>query len=210
MEKLENFVNLKEDTEHDLYSKFILILNEKKKRIEHLNELLEAYREGRIKGCEEESDFSCDSPVQNAPTKKNVSKRLELISDSDSDTDDTQASKTQIEPPVLSGKRKIGVEETDDESSKISLPKRLNVKEKLNIESDNVKDQSDNISDVSTSSYDSEIGPPFKLDKDKVAIDDDLSDEVIENYIPSKKTTEKENESSESVDFNTQDLMDRL
>nr|CAH7768266.1 unnamed protein product [Callosobruchus chinensis] len=46
-EKLHELVNRKQEEEEKLYSSFVLVLNEKKRQIQHLNELLEAFRQGR-------------------------------------------------------------------------------------------------------------------------------------------------------------------
>ncbi|KAJ8977641.1 hypothetical protein NQ317_003619 [Molorchus minor] len=45
--QLNEFINRKKTDEEELYSKFVLVLNEKKKRIQHLNELLATFRRGR-------------------------------------------------------------------------------------------------------------------------------------------------------------------
>lgn len=45
--KLNEFILRKKKDEEILYSNFVLVLNEKKTRIQHLTELLEAFRHGR-------------------------------------------------------------------------------------------------------------------------------------------------------------------
>lgn len=189
IEKLDTYVNLKEETEHDLYSRFILILNEKKKRIEHLNEIIEAYKEGKVRS-DYDSDDSSEDTIEK--DKRSSVKRLEMISDSDSDTEPENVQQVthtvQIETPP-SNKRKSGNE--DDEI----IPKRKTRNEEEKDNSDN-----DNISIVSTSSYDSDVGPPFKNAK-KIMVEQ-VETPVLEE--------EKIVTSSESPEFNTQDLMDRL
>ncbi|VEN50629.1 unnamed protein product [Callosobruchus maculatus] len=46
-EKLQELVKRKQEEEENIYSSFVLVLNEKKRQIQHLNELLEAFRQGR-------------------------------------------------------------------------------------------------------------------------------------------------------------------
>lgn len=78
--KLSDFNSRKKKDEDTLYSNFVLVLNEKKIRIQHLTELLEAFRHGR----------PTVNPTINVQKNKKKSKVEVKNEVSESDTDENE------------------------------------------------------------------------------------------------------------------------
>lgn len=84
--KIEEFVNAKRLNDKQMLSNFVILLNEKKSRIQHLTELLDAFKSGR-----EPANPVLKRTKKNGKTSKaeETAKKpkRELISESDSDED---------------------------------------------------------------------------------------------------------------------------
>lgn len=126
--KLKELVTRKLKDEEELYSNFVLVLNEKKRRIQHLNQLLQAFKAGR----------SVTNPqiIPKGRSKKEVKKEIKNeVSESDSEsgndgynTDEEKSVKedTNIEKLLPSTSKKQNFDLFFDEDNNIDshLPKR--------------------------------------------------------------------------------------
>lgn len=81
-DKLKEINRIQEQEEKKLYASFILLLNEKKKRIQFLTETLESFKANKL---EELQIISIQSDVENASKRR---QQLEVISDTEYETDD--------------------------------------------------------------------------------------------------------------------------
>lgn len=109
-EKMDEFVKRREEEELTIYNKFVGILNEKKLQIQHLNELLTAFRAGRPTA----NPPPAKSSIKKAPKTENI----QVDSDapalkrfaSDNGRESPQPSTSKIESPLPP------VSDSDDES----------------------------------------------------------------------------------------------
>lgn len=111
-EKMDEFVKRREEEELTIYNKFVGILNEKKLQIQHLNELLTAFRGGR--------PTVNPPPVKKAPKTENIQ---QVDSDApalkrfacDNGRESPQPSTSKIESPLPESPLPP-VSDSDDES----------------------------------------------------------------------------------------------
>lgn len=191
--KLEEFIVLKEKYDKKTMSNFVLLLNEKKKRIQYLNDLLDAFRNGREPKYPKPSAKanSKSKPVdvveeENAPKKQ----RLEQISESESDdynTDDEKSSGKipEIEPVASTSKAYFNILAEYDESP----PEIMVIQE---IKNDEVPETSKSIETIENHHSDTKT----------VEENTEIKTSEISNMI-----TDPE---SPTLEFNTEDLLDRL
>lgn len=187
--KLEEFITLKEKYDKKTMSNFVLILNEKKKRIQYLNDLLDAFRNGREPTNPKPSakvNFKSKT-VEDVEKEEGTSKkqRLETISDSESDnynTDEEESTKAVVEnePMPSTSKEYINILAEDD-----SPPERMIIEE---VESNKVHE-------------------PTNMQE--AHFSDTKIDENIENENSKASETITDAESP-TLEFSTQDLLDRL
>lgn len=110
--KLEEFLDMKQKTENKLYSAFLLLLNEKKHRIQYLTEILEN---------RDNTQTVCNGDVKAEPTVENVYE--------DSDITQSDISETSTGEDVFlqnqSQKRLQHVDAYEPTVSTSDLPKRI-------------------------------------------------------------------------------------
>lgn len=191
--KLEEFITLKEKHDKKMMSNFVLILNEKKKRIQHLNDLLDAFRNGREpKNLKSNVKINSKSKtVEDVENEETTSKRqrLEQISDSESDdydTDDEKSNEAVIPEtePVPSTSKEYTSILADDDSS----PERMIIEETES-------------NDIAEDSGTKKVEEVYRLDTKRDKAPENKSSEI------NKTITDRE---SPTLEFNTQDLLDRL
>lgn len=161
-EKLENFVELKKNTENDLYAKFAALLNEKKARIQYLTEILE-----RNKNTTNRQDLS----VVDKELQSRILKQPEVLSDSDTE-DEIKFNTVEIKTP----EKKQSFFFNDDPKEIGILPKRAKIDHE-------VKLNTENINEVNITTETNNI---------------------------SSQTVAADISQNENLDFNTQDLFDRI
>lgn len=171
MRKLEEFVNKKKDEEHELYSKFILILNEKKTRIQHLQEMLGKQKLNKKRGQTEDAINCIESK-----TKK------EEISDSDTSVDEPVKHIT-YNVQIETSKKKLNFLDDEDTVTIKNLPKRVKT-----------------------------VSNPEEFENTMKPNEESNSKSHCEEITKSPVITEtnKNGESQDSADFNTQDIFDRM
>lgn len=190
--KLNEFIERKKTDDEELFSNFVLILNEKKKRIQHLTELLEAFRRGRS---------SVNPSVEVKKRSKKVvlaqqtrTEKKETISDSDSEEN----------------------YDTDEEKSK----KPRNASDKGFDKGVN-QDRNDAYAIPSTSKFDlfSDNSPPRHLPKriksgscidNNVYIKPSTSTQSSKNEKHCEKFKNKSTDDTPDVNFSTQELLDNI
>lgn len=191
--KIEEFVSAKKSSDKQMLSNFVILLNEKKSRIQYLMELLDAFRGGR----------EPTNPAKSSQSKKNCK---------------TVKSEEDHSEKMKKPKREIISESESDED--LVTPEPMD--EDYNSEEDKSKIIAD-LAIPSTSKADftflEENSPPrevkIKSFKSQAVPDD-------KNYVMKKKTgtdsTVKQNSKPQTenvavaaaLDFNTQDMLDEL
>ncbi|XP_030763322.1 uncharacterized protein LOC115887929 [Sitophilus oryzae] len=213
--KLEEFVERKNKDEQELLSKFLMLLNEKKRQIQHLNDLLLAFKKGRpvtnpVKPTKIGKKSGKNKPVPQTPISESES---EDSNNTDYETD-SDSSSNEDQPVIVESKKKLEIEPKpstsktkfcfDDDSPPLpSLTKRLRIS----------SDSSLNTTPENT-----------KCEKSKGEIVESESAKAISTTIENTKTSKEEivesksakapssdfMEESPTVDFNTQELLDNM
>ncbi|XP_056643895.1 DNA repair protein XRCC4-like [Diorhabda sublineata] len=174
-EKLSQFVNKKQQDDQELFSNFVLVLNEKKRRIQHLTQTLQAFKAGRPV-LNPQIKLRKRSKKIVKQEKNEISESSESNSENNEYNTDNENSKKQEENieyllPIKSHNDYLFFEDTEDT---VDLPKR----KKLEVDNENFSNV------PSTSSCNN--------DNDKVP----------------EKTSEKMEDDSPKINFDTQDLLD--
>jgi len=202
--KLKDFLGRSKTDEEKLYNNFTAILNEKKRQIQHLNDLLTAFRQGRP---------TVNSPVQVKRNKKqNVQKnkkKLNVVPESSSESDSNNDTSNDNY-------------DTDNELSKNNeTTKKLEEKDPWG---------QNNLSPLPSTSKASDEYPPdgqkaqtFTFPKrirsepnvrlDSININATKKENIHDEEIPGTSHDILDNHQSDKaarVDFSTQDLLDDL
>lgn len=186
--KLEEFIALKENYDKKMMSNFVLVLNEKKKRIQYLNDLLDAFKAGREprnpKLNHKSKTVNTNIREEVEPPKK---QRLEQISESESDSYNTDEEKQQQnesnenEPVPSTSKAYYNILADDD-----SPPEKMVIEEV----------ETNEIMEISTKAT--------EINVEKQNVQNNAKNESQED-----NTTVTTPEPL-TLDFDTQDLLDRL
>ncbi|XP_023017054.2 DNA repair protein XRCC4 [Leptinotarsa decemlineata] len=177
---LQEFIERKKRDDQELYSNFILVLNEKKRKIQQLNQLVEAFKQGRPKLnplVEVKRKKSNKLAIKaELPTKEEVS-NSDIESDSagsqtHTENSDEESGNTSILPSTSKHMHNFLLE---DSPPRETLPKRVKIEEKC----------TENETHLSG-------GSKGKLEDFKMEVTD-------ENF-----------EKSPDVSFSTQDLLDHI
>nr|CAI5818515.1 unnamed protein product [Callosobruchus analis] len=153
-EKLQEIVSRKQEEEGKMYSSFVLVLNEKKRQIQHLSQLLEAFRHGRptlnppvsdkkkkktfnqqrrktkpeIKNEVSESDNSaneCDTDEENQDKVNTVSKEINIQpSTSKYPLDLSNNDQEPCSLQIIEKQMNFSLLDSDEDDKLISLPKK--------------------------------------------------------------------------------------
>nr|XP_023017054.1 DNA repair protein XRCC4-like [Leptinotarsa decemlineata] len=132
---LQEFIERKKRDDQELYSNFILVLNEKKRKIQQLNQLVEAFKQGRPKLnplVEVKRKKSNKLAIKaELPTKEEVS-NSDIESDSASsqthtENTDEESGNTSILPSTSKHMHNFLLE---DSPPRETLPKRVKIEEK--------------------------------------------------------------------------------
>ncbi|KAG5890223.1 hypothetical protein JTB14_028764 [Gonioctena quinquepunctata] len=181
--KLQEFIERKKRDDQELYSNFVLVLNEKKRKIQHLSKLLDAFKQGR--------------PMLNPPVvvkrRKNKKDQVkeeitvkEEVSDSDSSSDsvdyntdgadEVESYNGENDTSLLPSTSKHDYHPLlDDSPPRQSLPKRMRI--------------------------------------DKGAVECDISIPIssnVKNQDVKMEATSETEYNSPNVDFSTQELLDNI
>lgn len=189
---MNEFIERKKTDDEEVFSNFVLVLNEKKKRIQHLTELLEAFRRGR-------SSINPSVEVKkrskkNVPTQKIKIEKKETISDSESEED----------------------YDTDEEKSK----KPRNASDQA-FDNEVNQNRNDAYAIPSTSKFDlfSDDSPPRHLPKrikgesnvdNNSYIKPSTATQSSKNEKPYEKLDEQTADDTPNVNFSTQELLDNM
>ncbi|CAG9813441.1 unnamed protein product [Phaedon cochleariae] len=185
--KLQEFVKRKKDDDEVLYNNFVLVLNEKKRQIQHLTQTLEAFKRGR--------------PTHNPPVKVKKEKRgteVNVKKEMSIEKKEVSDSNTDEEPP------NYNTDEDDDYDYKSNV--------RQNHEIDNLPSTSKQ--DFSLFLDDSpphHILPKRQKTAQTMEISIKASQVSKENSFEEKQVTDGAKEESKvDNEFNTQDLLDLL
>jgi len=186
--KCEEFVDLKRKADLQMYSAFLQILNEKKHRIRFLTEQLEEYNTGRKSKVNTVATTSKQQPEKRKLLKPTVEEKpKETISESDSNhsdgynTDDEKKPRIFKEIEAIPGTSRDNLDFLGGDSPPPILPKRF-------------KKEETNTCPISSSTADTSRKVQANGAKE------DITDTNQENS----------DESSQSLNFDTQELLDRM
>lgn len=185
--KIEEFVEAKRLSDKQMVSNFVILLNEKKSKIQYLTGLLEAFRNGRT---------TTNPPIK---TSRKQNKKAKLDEETSTVTEKT---------------KKEVISDSDSEDSIIlkSEPEGYNSEEKRFDEIPDIAVPSTSkagLGFLSESSPPREITlPAFK--KDTAAEPNLLFTEIKANCIQQEVVTNKATATSSDLHFNTQDMLDEL
>lgn len=197
--KLTEFISRKKKEEDILYSNFVLVLNEKKARIQHLTELLEAFRHGR--------PTVNPSPVVRGKTKTSrVEVKNEAVSESDSEKSEPDSE--QGESDYNTDEEKSKINEKDNENVKIQVDDFFNAPEQ-NQPSTSKGFSFSSILDDSLSSHTLPKRVKYTHNVENCNnFNKELSSKKPASKI--KAETTRIDEESPIVNFSTQDLLDDI
>lgn len=208
-EKLTEFVKTKEKWEKELFSKFVLVLNEKKKRIQYLTEVLEA-KKYNLPVCKKNlSDFK-----QNEEENICLRQEQKIESISDSESDESYETDEEIQKEKES---EINNENSEDGEHDEDCKNESKPSTSKQFFDEIFKEDSPPISKPlpkRKNEIDSDISIEKKKNKrEDIDEENNIFTEITETIGNNENKTENDNfsdECSEDFNCNTQDILDRL
>lgn len=195
--KLTEFISRKKKEEDTLYSNFVLVLNEKKTQIQHLTEMLEAFRHGRPTINKEPKTKEKTETVKTTKVKLEVKNEV-------SDSEGSEESYNTDDELLKSNKDDIEINDKKDEDFSDILGH--------DITKENIPTTSNKFSHSSLL-HDS---PPPTYHLPKRVKHNDKTDDIVSlstyNAVSPKNNIKQEesDENSPCDTYDTQDLLDHI
>ncbi|XP_076259148.1 uncharacterized protein LOC143195661 isoform X1 [Rhynchophorus ferrugineus] len=185
--KLNEFIERKKTDEEEIFSKFVVLLNEKKRQIQHLNDLLIAFKHGRTINNPNIVTHKESKKIEDTPKAENISNNSDISSD---ESNSDQSYNTE-----------------DEEQVSFSQQKALKLSKETFVETHHKRELMELTDDIPT------VHLTKRLRQKSVDLSSTLQSQSIKGENIEKDSISTQNDVGEelpSVTSNTQDLLDNI